>query len=65
MCKKEDKKIFYKELLGTQLFTQFIFCENELYKNKKLGGKKLKIKQNTYGIMHDGIYKDDTFFMKN
>ena len=65
MCKKEDKKIFYKELLGTQLFTQFIFCENELYKSKKINGKKLKMKQNTYGILHDGIYKDDTFFMKN
>ena len=65
MCKKEDKKLFYKELLGTQLFTQFIFIENELYKNKKLCGKKLKKKNMTYGIAHDGIYKDDSFFMKN
>ena len=64
-CKKDDKKLFYKELLGTQLFTQFIFCENELYKNKKLCGKKLKNKNMTYGILHDGIYKDNTFFMKN
>ena len=65
MCKKDDKKMFYKELLGTQLFTQFIFCENEFYKNKKLCGKKLKTKKTTYGILHDGIYKDNTFFMKN
>ena len=64
MCKKEDKKPFYKELLATQLFTQFIFCENELYKSKKFG-KKLKMKNSTYGILHDGVYKDYTFFMKN
>ena len=65
MCKKEDKKPFYKELLSTQLFTQFIFCENELYKKKRLWGKKTIIKNYTYGILHDGLYKDDTFFMKN
>ena len=65
MCKKEDKKPFYKELLSTQLFTQFIFCENELYKKKRLCRKKTRIKNYTYGILHDGLYKDDTFFMKN
>ena len=65
MCKKEDKKPFYKELLSTQLFTQFIFCENELYKKKRLCGKKTRIKNCTYGILHDGLYKDETFFMKN
>ena len=34
MNKSEDKKMFYKELLETQLFTQFIFNENELYKSR-------------------------------
>ena len=63
--RKEDQQSFYKELLSTQLFTQFIFFENELYKNKKLNGKKLKQKKMTYGAIHDGIYKDDSFFMKN
>ena len=65
MCKKEEKKLFYKELLGTQLFTQFIYFENENYKSKKLCGKKLKKKKLTYGFVHDGICQDDTFFMKN
>ena len=65
MNKKEEKKLFYKELLGTQLFTQFIFIENEIYKNKKLYGKKLKKKNMTYGIIHDFLYKDDSFFLKN
>ena len=65
MCKKDDKKPFYKELLSTQLFTQFIFCENELYKSKRLCGRKMKMKNCTYGILHDGFYKDNTFFKKN
>lgn len=65
MCKKEDKKLFYKELLGTQLFTQFIFIENEMNKNKKLCGKKMKKKNMTYGMMHENNFKDETFFMKN
>ena len=63
--KKEDKFLFYKELLSTQLFTQFIFNENECYKMKKTGGKKLKKRKMTYGLVHDGIYKDNSFFMKN
>ena len=63
--KKEDKLLFYKELLGTQLFTQFIFNENELYKMKKTGGRKLKQREKTYGLVHDGAYKDISFFMKN
>ena len=63
--KKEDKQLFYKELLGTQLFTQFIFNENELYKMKKTGGRKLKQREKTYGLVHDGTYKDNSFFMKN
>ena len=65
LCKKEEKKLFYKELLDTQLFTQFIFNENENYKSKKLCGKKVQKKKMTYGIVHDGNYQDDTFFMKN
>ena len=40
MNKSEDKKMFYKELLETQLFTQFIFNENELYKSRKTKEKK-------------------------
>ena len=65
MNKKDERKPFYKELLGTQLFTQFIFNENENYKLKKIKMKKLKRKNLTYGILHDECYRDNTFFMKN
>ena len=65
MNKSEDKKMFYKELLETQLFTQFIFNENELYKSRKTKEKKLKNKNINYGVLHDGNYKDESFFMKN
>ena len=65
MNKKDDRKPFYKELLGTQLFTQFIFNENENYKMKKIKMKKLKRKNLTYGILHEESYRDNTFFMKN
>ena len=65
MNKKEEKKLFYKELLATQLFTQFIFNENEYYKQRKTQTKKIKMKNKTYGILHEESYKDNTFFMKN
>ena len=65
MNKKEDNLLFYKELLSTQLFTQFIFFENEIYKNKKQLSKNLKQKEMTYGALHDGIYKDYSFFNRN
>ena len=65
MNKKYTKKLFYKELLGTQLFTQFIFNENEYYKMKKIQKKQTKIKNNTYGILHEENYKDNSLFMKN
>ena len=65
MNKKESRKLFYKELLGTQLFTQFIFNENEYYKLQKIQKKVNKIKNNTYGILHEENYKDNSFFMNN
>ena len=65
MNKKEENHSFYKELLSTQLFTQFIYFENEIYKNKKQNSKFLKQKEMTYGSLHDGIYKDYSFYNKN
>ena len=65
MNKKEEKKLFYKELLATQLFTQFIFNENEYYKQRKTQTKKIKIKNETYGALHEESYKDNSFFKKN
>jgi hypothetical protein len=32
---------------------------------KKTGGRKLKQREKTYGLVHDGTYKDNSFFMKN
>jgi hypothetical protein len=49
MNKKEENKAFYKELLNTQLFTQFIFNENELYKLQKNKKKTIKRKNIPYG----------------
>ena len=65
MNKKTETKLFYKELLGTQLFTQFIFNENENYRILKINMKKLRGKNITYGILHDESYKDHSFFKKN
>ena len=65
MNKKEENKAFYKELLNTQLFTQFIFNENELYKLQKNQKKTIKRKNITYGILHEESYKDNSFFMRN
>ena len=65
MNKKEENKAFYKELLNTQLFAQFIFNENELYKLQKNQKKTIKRKNITYGILHEESYKDNSFFMRN
>ena len=63
--KKEEKKPFYKELLATQLFTQFISNENEFYIQRKTLNKKIKIKNETYGALHEDNYKDNSVFIKN
>ena len=65
MNKKDDRKLFYKELTGTQLFTQFIYNENQNYKMKKINLKSFKRKNETYGELHDENYKDYSFFINN
>ena len=65
MNKKEDKKLFYKELTATQLLTQFIYNENENSKKRKINMKSLKRKNSTYGELHDENYKDYSFFIEN
>ena len=57
MSKKNDKK-FYKEILQTQNFNQFLFNENEIIQNKK------KPLYEPYGKIYDNLIVDTSSFNK-